>query len=54
MKRDPAYRDSANAVEKIHVAAPAAGNYTIRVKGENLRLGRHPERVYFALVAAQS
>ena len=56
LKRNSGLRDNTNTVEKIYIAAPVAGNYTVRVKTRTIpSVGFFDDaiRVPFALVVAQ-
>lgn len=56
LKRNGSLRDHTNAVEKIYIAQPTPGNYTLRVKVRNIPRagwGNPAIEVPFALVVAQ-
>jgi hypothetical protein len=55
-KRNAAYRDRYNTVEKVYIANPVAGNYGVRVKRREIPWTwphQAPVRVPFALVVRQ-
>lgn len=55
-KRNVAYRDRFNTVEKVYIANPIAGQYSVRVKRRTIPWtwpNQPPEKVPFALVVRQ-